>query len=397
MADRTCTLCACEIPTGVAAGLLQPLMCIVCVAKIKHAMPDVDPWGRYDDFVRRKHVDDNGCWIPHHVPACGYVSFTHQGRIFKLHRLSVEKTLGRAMLPGMYACHACDNPPCFNPDHLWEGTQQENDADKFAKMRHAHGERVGGSKLTEDQVRAILEIPHSIPNTEVAAIFDVTSIAVSQVRLGRNWKHIFTEETRVIPTASNLIGRLTDEEAIEIRNSDEACIALAERYGISRTLVSRIQKGTSFGHVKEGRIRGADERSGHKPVGDESCRSKLTETDVREILSDPITPNKVIAENFGITTSMVARIRRNAAWTHIPREGFPNYIPQSNGKPGHVGANRKLADEDVLDIYTSNEVGRALSKKYGVTESVISSIRTGKAWVHITGTNHEQTPPLGNW
>jgi hypothetical protein len=48
----------------------------------------------------------------------------------------LENKLGRPLLPGMFACHTCDYPPCINPDHLWEGTMQDNIADRDRKRRH---------------------------------------------------------------------------------------------------------------------------------------------------------------------------------------------------------------------------------------------------------------------
>lgn len=52
----------------------------------------------------------------------------------KAHRVSFEKQFG-PISDGMNICHSCDNPPCTNPDHLFQGTQKDNMNDCSAKGR----------------------------------------------------------------------------------------------------------------------------------------------------------------------------------------------------------------------------------------------------------------------
>ena len=54
--------------------------------------------------------------------------------------------------------HTCDNPPCINPDHLIEGTQADNVADKVERGRQRGGRYAQevckeGHPLTPDNVR----------------------------------------------------------------------------------------------------------------------------------------------------------------------------------------------------------------------------------------------------
>ena len=56
-------------------------------------------------------------------------------RMVKAHRIALELKLGRPLLPGMNSLHRCDNPPCCNPAHLFEGTNADNVSDMVAKNR----------------------------------------------------------------------------------------------------------------------------------------------------------------------------------------------------------------------------------------------------------------------
>lgn len=51
-------------------------------------------------------------------------------------RVALEEKLGRALLPGMKALHHCDNPPCVQAEHLYEGTQSQNMHDMYDRGRH---------------------------------------------------------------------------------------------------------------------------------------------------------------------------------------------------------------------------------------------------------------------
>ncbi len=54
----------------------------------------------------------------------------------RAHRVLYAEEVGD---PGdLYVCHACDNPSCVNPEHLWLGTAGDNARDREAKKRGNH-------------------------------------------------------------------------------------------------------------------------------------------------------------------------------------------------------------------------------------------------------------------
>lgn len=59
---------------------------------------------------------------------------------------------------GLNILHSCDNRRCCNPDHLFDGTNQDNQTDKVRKGRQARGEKQGASKFTNEQAEWVRKV-----------------------------------------------------------------------------------------------------------------------------------------------------------------------------------------------------------------------------------------------
>lgn len=66
-------------------------------------------------------------------------------------------------------------------------------------------------------------------------------------------------------------------------------------------------------------------------------------------------------------------------------EAVQNKNYASNKRKG-----RRLSKEQVLEIFNSSKKRKDMSVMYGVSVSIIASIKTGRNWSHITGKQHEQ-------
>lgn len=107
-----------------------------------HPMSDADYLAK---LKARCVITDSDCWemqsfrrvprgMQHRGPQFGYGLMSYRNKNWTTHRLAWRLTRGE-IPKGMIVMHACDNPPCCNPDHLKLGTYAENSAEASAKGR----------------------------------------------------------------------------------------------------------------------------------------------------------------------------------------------------------------------------------------------------------------------
>ena len=136
---------------------------------------------------KRLRVMPSGCWEwQGHRNKDGYGTIWKGTSMALTHRALWEEVNG-PIPEGLLVLHTCDNPPCCNPEHLFLGTQADNNADMVAKGRHrpCPGEKSGGAKLTWEKVEAIRADTRI--NREIAAEYGVDTSTISIVKSGKEW------------------------------------------------------------------------------------------------------------------------------------------------------------------------------------------------------------------
>lgn len=137
---------------------------------------------------------NSGCWLWHGTvdTSRGYGVIIVKQRRVRAHRFSYEAFKG-SIPPGMCVCHACDNPPCVNPDHLFLGTNADNVADRCRKGRSVtrRGSQRPDAKVNEADVTEMRRLRKlGFRNIDIASHFGISTTQASLICNGLRWRHV---------------------------------------------------------------------------------------------------------------------------------------------------------------------------------------------------------------
>lgn len=208
-----------------------------------------------DRFLEKvDRSNPEGCWLwTAYRNRDGYGRFGFNGKSRAAHRLMYQWVRGD--IPrGLVVRHSCDTPSCVNPDHLEVGTQRENIHDMMVRGRW-------GGPVGEGNHHA----------------------------------------------------KLTEDDVREIREraaQGASAVEVSQDYPVSPEQAANIISGRSWKRVG-GPVTDLSTR------GERSTLSKLTEDDVREILSSEGVSHSVLAQRYGVTQPTISRIIRRDTWKHV--------------------------------------------------------------------------------
>lgn len=188
-----------------------------------------------------------------------------------VHRLSCVAYVEPLTDEKLHVLHACDNPWCWNPEHLRAGTPHENIQEAYERGR------LSQAQFTEDQVRDIYTRYHAgVSSRELAAEYHTTTGVISTIGQRKSHKRLL----RNVPKAptdgvdgrshrslrgeahpmfgthygqgeTNPAAKLTEEQVREIRRryaAGETSSALTREFKC--TTVHKICTGKAWRHVQ---------------------------------------------------------------------------------------------------------------------------------------------------
>lgn len=174
-----------------------------------------------------------------------------------------------------------------------------------------------------------------------------------------------------------MIGRkLTPESVHDIAEAVAAGsshVDVATRFGVSVETVGAIKSGKRWASAID-----EDLRARMNVV---SRGIVLDEDRVRQVMArlEAGCAGRVIAEQFGISVSMVSAIKRGRAWAWVDPE-----LPQ---RLAAVSPGGKALDErqvaEIKRLLAAGQSSRKVAARYGVSGSTILAISNGRTWAHV--------------
>lgn len=145
-------------------------------------------WG---PSLRRGHYGgDNakGCWLwtGGTVGVMGYGKTNVDGETIRVHRAVFKAVTG---LDPDEVRHTCDEPLCFRPCHLIDGTSQQNADDMVSRQRQSRGEARHNARLTTDEVK-VMRRRHAALMQALADEYGVSWSTVQAIVAKRTWKDV---------------------------------------------------------------------------------------------------------------------------------------------------------------------------------------------------------------
>ena len=238
-------------------------------------------------LVNQRQVVENGCheFTGFKGPQ-GYGQAKYLGKSWRVPKL--WWVLHKGEVPSnLHILHNCDNPACFNLEHLRLGTHAENMRDKVLRPRPYQitpGPIVARTwhKLTEETAKqAVMRMKQGDRQSIVADELCVSRQTINDLACGKTWKYLTTKDDLEVMKKLALqnksvaqIGNahtkgmsynkgtshgrsiFTEEQVKEIKkelvknNCWQTVVMLSDKYNCSRTAISHIRKGSRWKHIE---------------------------------------------------------------------------------------------------------------------------------------------------
>ena len=131
----------------------------------------------------------NECIVwPFYIMPNGYPQVaTHEGMELA-HRHVCKRKHGPPPPDKPQTRHLCGKNACVNPQHVFWGTQTDNETDKY--LHGTWHDRISNSKITPEIVRSIRKDAVNMSHQELSEKYQTPKSTIKKVVNRHTWKHV---------------------------------------------------------------------------------------------------------------------------------------------------------------------------------------------------------------
>jgi len=128
---------------------------------------------------------------------------------------------------------------------------------------------------------------------------------------------------------------------------------------------------------------------GTAQIGTANAAAILTPEQVALIIADQ-RRNAVVAKSFGVSPRTIAAIRNGKNWKSV--SGGKKNQAEGNRCVGKDHPRVRMTEQEVVEIFRDARSERQIAADFECSRSLVNSIKTGRAWGHLTGAARRNYP-----
>jgi uncharacterized protein YjcR len=179
------------------------------------------------------------------------------------------------------------------------------------------------------------------------------------------------------PTTPSARGKnLTSDQVRAIAEciaQGERHTAVAEHFGVSAQTVGAIKSGKRWAGAIDDELRARMAAASTAPVLDAASAQRIMAA------LETGRPGRSIAEEFGISPSMVSAIKHGQAWSALD----PDLPARLAEKPRRGKALTATQVAEIKQRLLAGQSSRKIAAEYGVSASTVQAISQGRTWVEV--------------
>ena len=332
---------------------------------------------------------------------CKNATFTNE-EVLEIIKLLEEGNLSNTEIANLFnstreRIRSINEVKCWNHLHNYKFNIRNENLIKKGVILHGQGEQSSSSKLTEIQVKEIIQLlkNSAIPMSHIAKQYNVSENAIKSINYCKTWTYLHNHKKDIRKesgheTKSECKSLLTTQQVLEVIKLLESTSLthqeIGDKFNVSSLIITNINCCNTWTqlHTYKENIR---KESG---IGNRSA-SRISESTVLKIISLLESSNlthQEIAKQCQVHKSTVANI--NQCKSHTEFHNYKKNIRQESGHKYHPHSNisESIAKKIIKLLENTTLTHKTIAEKYNILPNVVSSINQCKTWTYLHNYKH---------